>query len=139
MGFGCNAAAIVSTRIIESPRERMIAILTNNFVPCNGRWPILITLSILFVGGAVAAGWGTAASTAVVVGFVLIGVMVTLAVSWGFSRTMLKGIPSSFTLELPLIAGPRWDGPLSAPSMIGPSTFSGGPSAWPHPPVQSPG
>jgi len=66
MGFGCNAAAIVSTRIIESPRERMIAILTNNFVPCNGRWPILITLSILFVGGAVAAGWGTAASMAVV-------------------------------------------------------------------------
>ena len=107
MGFGCNAAAIVSTRIIESPRERMIAILTNNFVPCNGRWPILITLSILFVGGAVAAGWGTAASTAVVVGFVLIGVMVTLAVSWGLSRTMLKGIPSSFTLELPPYRRPQ--------------------------------
>ncbi|OJF17696.1 MAG: iron transporter FeoB [Bacillaceae bacterium G1] len=101
MGFGCNAAAIVSTRIIESPRERMLAILTNNFVPCNGRWPTLIVLASLFMAVSVTGGLKTAVTAAVVVGLVLFGIVVTLAVSWGLSKTVLRGIPSHYTLELP--------------------------------------
>src|SRR5690606_6748726 len=67
MGLGCNAAGVISCRIIDSPRERLIAVLTNNFVPCNGRWPILFTLASLFMGGAVAAGYGMLLSTVSVV------------------------------------------------------------------------
>ncbi len=101
MGFGCNAAAVLSTRIIESPRERMLAILTNNFVPCNGRWPTLIIMSTLFVGGAVGAGLATAAASATVVALVLFGIFVTLGVSWLLSRTLLRGVPSAYSMELP--------------------------------------
>lgn len=97
MGFGCNAAGVISCRIIESPRERLIAILTNNFVPCNGRFPTLIALSALLALG-LSATWGAAL---IMVGVVIFGVAVTLAVSWLLSRTLLKGVPSSFTLELP--------------------------------------
>ncbi len=100
MGFGCNAAGVVSSRIIESPRERLIAILTNNFVPCNGRFPTIIILAGIFVGGAIYS-YKTLIASAVVVGLVLIGIITTLLVSFILSKTLLKGVPSNFTLELP--------------------------------------
>ncbi|WP_153127041.1 nucleoside recognition domain-containing protein [Peribacillus tepidiphilus] len=107
MGFGCNAAAIMSTRIIESPRERMIAILTNNFVPCNGRWPTLILLSSLFMAASFTGELSTMVTAAVVVGMVLFGIVVTLSVSWILSKTALKGIPTHYTLELPPYRNPK--------------------------------
>ena len=107
MGFGCNAAGIVSTRIIDSPRERTIAILTNNFVPCNGRWPTLIAMATLFIGGAVVTGQ-TVVAAAALVSLVLFGTFVTLAVSWGLSKTLLRGVPSSFALELPPFRRPNF-------------------------------
>ncbi|OKP83566.1 iron transporter FeoB [Paenibacillus sp. P3E] len=108
MGFGCNAAAILSTRIIESPRERMLAILTNNFVPCNGRWPTLILLSSLFmVGGAAAGALHTLSTALVLMGIVLVGITVTLSVSWVMSKTALRGVPTHYTLELPPYRRPQ--------------------------------
>lgn len=108
MGFGCNAAAILSTRIIESPRERMLAILTNNFVPCNGRWPTLILLSSLFMAGAATTGALHSLTTAsVLMGMVLIGITVTLTVSWVMSKTALRGVPTHYTLELPPYRRPQ--------------------------------
>lgn len=107
MGFGCNAAGVVATRIIDSPRERLIAILTNSFVPCNGRFPTLIAMSSIFMGATVASAGGSLRATAVVVGMVLIGIAVTLAVSWLLSKTLLRGEPSSFTLELPPYRPPQ--------------------------------
>ncbi|WP_141433816.1 nucleoside recognition domain-containing protein [Bacillus sp. 03113] len=107
MGFGCNAAAIMSTRIIESPRERMLAILTNNFVPCNGRWPTLILLASLFMAASYSGGVQTLVTSAVVMATVLFGIMVTLAVSWILSKTALKGIPTHYTLELPPYRKPK--------------------------------
>lgn len=115
MGFGCNAAAIVSTRIIESPRERMLAILTNNFVPCNGRWPLLILLSSLFMAASYTGGIQTFVTTGVVVSMVVFGVIVTLAVSWALSKTVLRGIPTHYTLELPPYRRPKfWNTVLRA-------------------------
>jgi ferrous iron transport protein B len=103
MGFGCNAAGVIACRIIESPRERLIAMLTNNFVPCNGRFPTLIALSgLLVMGTATFLG-----SALIVVGIVMFGIVTTLAVSWLLSKTLLKGIPSSFTLELPPYRKPQ--------------------------------
>ncbi len=107
MGFGCNAAGITACRIIESPRERLIAILTNNFVPCNGRFPTLISLAIIFMGGAVFKTSSTAIATAVVVGLILLGISITLFTSWLLSKTILRGIPSSFTMELPSYRKPQ--------------------------------
>lgn len=107
MGFGCNAAAILSTRIIESPRERMLAILTNNFVPCNGRWPTLILLSSLFMAAGVTNGMQTMITAAIVMGMVLIGIVVTLTVSWVMSKTALRGVPTYYTLELPPYRRPQ--------------------------------
>ncbi len=101
MGFGCNAAGVIATRVIESPRERIIAILTNNFVPCNGRFPTLIMLSIIFVAAAFPPALASVVAAGTVVAVVLIGVIITLIVSWVLSRTLLKGEASSFTLELP--------------------------------------
>jgi ferrous iron transport protein B len=101
MGFGCNAAGVISTRVIDSPRERLIAILTNNFVPCNGRFPTLIMLATVFVAAAFPPLWASVAAAGSVVLVVLIGVVVTLAVSWSLSRTILRGQASAFTLELP--------------------------------------
>jgi ferrous iron transport protein B len=101
MGFGCNAAGIIATRVIDSPRERLVAILTNNFVPCNGRFPTLIMLATVFVAASfspVAASFVAAGS---VVAIVMVGVLFTLAVSWVLSRTILRGEASAFTLELP--------------------------------------
>jgi ferrous iron transport protein B len=101
MGFGCNAAGIIATRVIDSPRERLVAILTNNFVPCNGRFPTLILLATIFVGPLVPAGAASFAAAGAVVGVVILGVIFTLAVSWLLSHTLLKGEASAFTLELP--------------------------------------
>lgn len=106
MGFGCNAAGVISCRIIESPRERMIAILTNNFVPCNGRFPIMITLSMLFLGGATAV-YSTGVAAAAVVCIIMLGIAITLLISWLLSKTILKGVPSFFTLELPPYRKPQ--------------------------------
>ncbi|MDM5187168.1 nucleoside recognition domain-containing protein [Bacillus sp. DX4.1] len=107
MGFGCNAAAIMSTRIIESPRERMLAILTNNFVPCNGRWPTLILMASLFMAAGYTGGMQTLVTSGVVVGMVVIGIIVTLSVSWVLSKTALKGVPTHYTLELPPYRKPK--------------------------------
>jgi ferrous iron transport protein B len=107
MGFGCNAAAIMSTRIIESPRERMLAILTNNFVPCNGRWPTLILFASLFMAAGVASQFKALATALVLVGMVLFGIIITLSVSWVMSRTALKGVPTHYTLELPPYRKPQ--------------------------------
>ena len=101
MGFGCNAAGVISTRVINSPRERLIAILTNNFVPCNGRFPTLILLATVFVAASVPPVLASFAAAASVVGVVLIGVFFTLVVSWALSKTVLRGEASAFTLELP--------------------------------------
>jgi ferrous iron transport protein B len=101
MGFGCNAAGVVSTRVIDSPRERLIAILTNNFVPCNGRFPTLIMLATVFVASAFSPFLTSFIAAATVVAVVLIGVGFTFLMSWLLSRTVLKGEASAFTLELP--------------------------------------
>ena len=104
MGFGCNAAGIISARVIESPRERMIAILTNNYVPCNGRFPTLLAVSSLLMGAGTAlypGSLGSLTAAGLVVLLVVFSIMVSLFVSLILSRTLLKGVPSSFTLELP--------------------------------------
>ncbi|MGE3343573.1 MAG: nucleoside recognition domain-containing protein, partial [Vicinamibacterales bacterium] len=101
MGFGCNAAGIIATRVIDSPRERLVAILTNNFVPCNGRYPTLIMIATIFVGSMVSPALASLAAAATVMGVVILGVAFTLLVSWGLSKTVLKGEASAFTLELP--------------------------------------
>jgi ferrous iron transport protein B len=101
MGFGCNAAGVIATRVIDSPRERLIAILTNNFVPCNGRFPTLIMLGTVFVAAAFPPVLTSFVAAATVVGVVLIGVAFTFIMSWVLSRTVLKGEASAFTLELP--------------------------------------
>jgi ferrous iron transport protein B len=101
MGFGCNAAGVIATRVIDSPRERLVAILTNNFVPCNGRFPTLITLSTVFVAASFPPAVASLVAAGSVVAIVLVGVIVTLAVSWALSKTLLKGEASVFTLELP--------------------------------------
>lgn len=107
MGFGCNAAGVIGCRIIDSPRERLIAILTNNFVPCNGRFPTLIALSTIFIGGAFSGVLKSAVSTLAVTGIVVLGILMTLLVSKILSSTILKGMPSSFTLELPPYRRPQ--------------------------------
>ena len=101
MGFGCNAAAVVSTRIIESPRERLLAIITNNFSLCNGRWPTQILLATLFVGALVPAKWSSWVSLSAVIGIALLGVFFSFFGSWLLSRTLLRGEVSAFYLELP--------------------------------------
>jgi ferrous iron transport protein B len=101
MGFGCNAAGVIATRVIDSPRERLVAILTNNFVPCNGRFPTLIMLATIFVAAAVPPVVASLAAAGAVVGVVVLGVGFTLLMSWLLSRTVLKGEASAFTLELP--------------------------------------
>jgi ferrous iron transport protein B len=101
MGFGCNAAGVIATRIIDSPRERLIAILTNNFAPCNGRFPTLILLATVFVAAAFPPAFASVAAAGSVVMVVLIGVLFTLIVSAVLSRTLLRGEASAFTLELP--------------------------------------
>ncbi|MBC7323740.1 MAG: ferrous iron transporter B, partial [Moorella sp. (in: Bacteria)] len=106
MGFGCNAAGVVGCRIIESPRERLLAILTNNFSPCNGRFPTLIALASIFAGSLL-PDYRSLMATLAVVGIVLLGVVLMFLTSWLLSRTILRGEPSSFTLELPPYRPPQ--------------------------------
>jgi len=107
MGFGCNAAGVVATRIIDSPRERLIAIITNNFALCNGRWPTQILIATIFIGTLVPAYWAGLISALAVVGVAVLGVLFTFLVSWGLSRSILKGEVSTFSLELPPYRPPR--------------------------------
>ncbi len=106
MGFGCNCAGIVGCRIIDSPRERMLAILSNNFVPCNGRFPAMITLiTLFFVGVGGIAGSLLSAFWLTMV--ILLGIAATFAATYLLSHTLLKGMPSSFALELPPYRRPQ--------------------------------
>lgn len=107
MGFGCNAAGMVATRIIDSPRERLIAMLTNNFALCNGRWPTQILVATLFVGALVPTYLAGFISALAVVGIAMLGVLLTFVVSWFLTRSVLKGEVSSFSLELPPYRPPR--------------------------------
>lgn len=107
MGFGCNAAGIVGCRIIDSPRERLIAILTNSFVPCNGRFPTLIAILTMFFVGAGTALFQSAACAILLTGIILLGIVMTFLSSKLLSSTILKGVPSSFTLELPPYRRPQ--------------------------------
>jgi len=108
MGFGCNAAGVIATRIIDSPRERLIAIITNNFSLCNGRWPTQILIASIFIGALVPQSFAGAISTLAVIGIALLGIFFTFMVSLFLSKTMLKGEVSSFTLELPPYRPPRF-------------------------------
>ena len=108
MGFGCNAAGVVSTRVIDSPRERLIAIITNNFALCNGRWPTQILVATLFIGVLFPPVIGGIVSALAVVGIAMLGVFLTFVVSGGLSRTWLKGEASTFSLELPPYRPPRF-------------------------------
>ncbi len=107
MGWGCNAAGIIATRIIDSPRERLIAIITNNFALCNGRWPTQILVATVFIGALVPAHLAGLVSALAVVAVAVLGIVLTFAVSWGLSRTVLKGEVSIFSLELPPYRPPR--------------------------------
>ena len=100
MGFGCNAVGVTGARIIDSKRERLMAILTNTFVPCNGRFPTLISLITMFLISGTGSG-GSILSTLILTGFVATGILATFLVSGILSKTLLKGEPTSFTLELP--------------------------------------
>ncbi|MEZ4623021.1 MAG: nucleoside recognition domain-containing protein [Caldilineaceae bacterium] len=108
MGFGCNAAGVVATRVIDSPRERLIAIITNNFALCNGRWPTQILIASLFIGGMVPAYLGGLISALSVVAIATLGVLISFAVSWSLSRTILRGEASTFSLELPPYRPPQF-------------------------------
>jgi ferrous iron transport protein B len=101
MGFGCNAAGVVATRIIDSPRERLIAIITNNFSLCNGRWPTQILLATIFIGAVVPASLSSLVSMSAVIGIAVLGIFFMFFFSWALSKTVLKGEVSTFNLELP--------------------------------------
>ena len=108
MGFGCNAVGVSGARIIDSPRERLIAILTNVFVPCNGRFPTLISIITMFFAGMFAAPWNGLFATLLLTLVILFGIFLTFLVSKVLSKTLLKGIPSSFSLELPPYRRPQF-------------------------------
>lgn len=105
MGFGCNAVGVSGARIIDSPRERLIAILTNVFVPCNGRFPTMITIITIFFVGINSNN--TFLSVFILTLVILLGFLLTFLVSFLLSKTLLKGLPSSFTLELPPYRRPQ--------------------------------
>lgn len=107
MGFGCNACGVVGCRIIDSPRERLIAIITNSFVPCNGRFPTLIAIITMFFAGAAGGAFQSVLSTLLLTGAIVLGVVMTLLISRLLSNTILKGMPSSFHLELPPYRRPQ--------------------------------
>ena len=108
MGFGCNAAGVVATRIIDSPRERLIAIITNNFSLCNGRWPTQILIATIFIGAVVPSSFSEFASLLAVIGIAVLGIWLMFIVSWALSKTVLKGEVSTFNLELPPYRPPRF-------------------------------
>ncbi|MCK5651273.1 MAG: ferrous iron transporter B, partial [Gemmatimonadetes bacterium] len=107
MGFGCNAAGVVATRVIDSPRERLIAIITNNFSLCNGRWPTQILIASIFLGTLAPAHLSAFVSASAVVGVALLGIAMMFLVSWFLSRSLLKGEATTFSLELPPYRPPR--------------------------------
>ena len=107
MGFGCNAVGVTGARIIDSKRERLIAILTNSFIPCNGRFPILITIISMFFIGASSAMLSSIISVSILTLVIIIGILISFIVSKLLSKTILKGVPSSFTLELPPFRKPQ--------------------------------
>lgn len=107
MGFGCNACGVTGCRIIESPRERIIATVTNNFVPCNGRFPTLIAIITMFFATGISLPFRSLVSAGLLLTVIVFGVVVTLLVSKLLSATLLKGLPSSFTLELPPCRRPQ--------------------------------
>lgn len=108
MGFGCNAAGVVATRIIDSPRERLIAIITNNFSLCNGRWPTQILIATIFIGAVVPDWLSGFASLSAVIGIAILGIFFMFLTSWALSKTVLKGEVSTFNLELPPYRPPRF-------------------------------
>lgn len=107
MGFGCNAAGVVATRIIDSPRERLIAIITNNFSLCNGRWPTQILIAVIFIGVLVPPSMSGLVATGSVIGIAILGIGFMFLTSLGLSKTVLKGEVSTFTLELPPYRPPK--------------------------------
>ncbi|MBS1242029.1 MAG: Ferrous iron transport protein, partial [Gemmatimonadetes bacterium] len=107
MGFGCNAAGVVATRIIDSPRERLVAIITNNFSLCNGRWPTQILVASIFLGALAPPHLASAVAAGAVVGIALLGVAFMFATSWLLTRTVLRGEATTFSLELPPYRPPR--------------------------------
>ena len=107
MGYGCNAAGVVAARIIDSPRERLIAIVTNNFALCNGRWPTQIMLATVFIGALAPARWSGLVAAGTVAAVMMLGFFLSLATSWLLSRTVLRGEASFFNLELPPYRPPQ--------------------------------
>ena len=107
MGFGCNVAGVIGCRIINSAREKIIAMVTNAFVPCNGRFPMLITISSIFIASYFANQYSSIISTIVVLLVVLLGIILTLIISNLLSKTILKGEKTSFILELPPYRKPQ--------------------------------
>lgn len=122
MGLGCNAVGVTGCRIIDSPRERMIAILTNSLVPCNGRFPTLLTVISLFLAGSAAGSFSSLLPALFLALTVVLGVAMTLLVSRLLSATLLKGLPSSFALELPPYRKPRF-GPVILRSLLNRTLF----------------
>jgi len=108
MGFGCNAAGVVATRIIDSPRERLIAIITNNFSLCNGRWPTQILIATIFIGAVAPSAFSSLVSLLAVIGIAVLGMFFMFTTSWALSKTVLKGQVSTFNLELPPYRPPRF-------------------------------
>lgn len=108
MGFGCNACGVMGCRIIDSPRERLIAILTNNFVPCNGRFPTLIAIITMFFVTGSSSLSKTVLASSMLMAVILFGIFMTLFISKILSTTILKGMPSSFALELPPYRRPQF-------------------------------
>ncbi len=105
MGFGCNAAGVTGCRIIDSPRERLLAILTNAFVPCNGRFPTIIAIiTMFFIGGGIS---GSVTSAIILTTVITFGIILTFLATKLLSKTVLKGVPSNFILELPPYRQPQ--------------------------------
>lgn len=107
MGFGCNAAGVTGCRIIDSPRERLLAVLTNSFVPCNGRFPTIISLITMFFIGSMTGAFSSVLSALIMTAVIVLGVITTFAATKLLSKTVLKGVPSSFALELPPYRRPQ--------------------------------
>ena len=107
MGFGCNAAGVVATRVIDSPRDRLVAIITNNFSLCNGRWPTQILIATIFVGALVPPALSGLAATGAVVGVAVLGMALMFGTSWLLTHTLLRGEATTFSLELPPYRPPR--------------------------------
>ncbi|MDD6478327.1 MAG: ferrous iron transport protein B [Oscillospiraceae bacterium] len=107
MGFGCNAAGVTGCRIIDSKRERLLAVLTNSFVPCNGKFPALIAIITMFFTLSLTGFYSSAVSALMLLLCVVLAVIMTMLATKMLSKTLLKGVPSAFTLELPPYRKPK--------------------------------